>query len=42
MKSFTGIADSFYTLIISVKEFMSRLIYVFPKMSKLDEKSWKF
>ena len=44
MKSFTGISDSLYTFFLPVMEFVSVmkssvLIYIFPKVSNLDEKS---
>ena len=44
MKSFTGISDSLYTFFLPVMEFASvmkssELIYIFPKVSNLDEKS---
>ena len=44
MKSFTGISDSLYTFFLPVMEFVSvmkssELIYIFPKVSNLDEKS---
>ena len=44
MKSFTGISDSLYTFFLPVMEFVSvmkssELIYIFSKVSNLDQKS---